>query len=135
MIKSILWPHISVLQLYQNMRLNVQVEEEANFARWQLEVGHGQHTNDLLNISLPDHFCCAENSVDSLIDAIYPGIYIPNHPDQYFSDRIILSSMNKKVNELNATVLTKFPGLVRLFTSIEFIPEAQTKSQLCRLKH
>jgi len=125
MIKSILWPHISVLQLHQNMRLNVQVEEEANFARWQLEVGHGQHTDDLLNISLPDHFCCAENSVDSLIDAIYPGIHIPNHPDQYFSERIILSSMNKKVNELNATVLAKFPGPVRLFPSIDFIPNSE----------
>jgi len=125
MIRSILWPHISVLQLHQNMRLNVQVEEEANFARWQLEVGHGQHTDDLLNISLPDHFCCAENSVDSLIDAIYPGIHIPNHPDQYFSERIILSSMNKKVNELNATVLAKFPGPVRLFPSIDFIPNSE----------
>jgi hypothetical protein len=81
MIRSILWSHISVLQLHQNMRLNIQVEEEANFARWQLEVEHGQHTDDLLNISLPDHFCCAENSVDSLIDAIYPGIHILNHPD------------------------------------------------------
>jgi hypothetical protein len=39
--RSILWRHIKVLYLHQNMRLNTQVQEEANFARWQLEVGHG----------------------------------------------------------------------------------------------
>src|SRR6267154_665451 len=83
------------------MHLNTHIEEEANFARWQLEVGHGGHTDDSCNISLPDQFCCIENTVDSLIDTIYPGIHIPNHSNQYFSERIILSCMNKKVNELN----------------------------------
>jgi ATP-dependent DNA helicase PIF1 len=33
--------------------------------------------------------------------------------------------MNKKVNELNATVLTKFPGPVRLFPSIDFISNSE----------
>src|SRR6267154_5569103 len=103
MQKSILWRQITVLQLHQNMRLNTQVEEEANFARWQLEVGHGQHTDDSCSIPLPDHFHCPENTVDSLLDTIYPNIHLPGHSDQYFSERIILSSMNVKVNELNET--------------------------------
>ena len=96
MQRSILWRHITVLHLHQNMRLNTQVVEEANFARWQLEVGHGQHTDDSCNIILPDHFHCPENTVDSLLDIIYPNIHIPGHSDQYFSERIILSSMNNK---------------------------------------
>jgi len=33
--------------------------------------------------------------------------------------------MNKKVNELNVTVLAKFPGPVRLFPSIDFIPNSE----------
>jgi hypothetical protein len=125
MRRSILWRHISVLHLHQNMRLNTDIAEEAAFAKWQLEVGHGQHTDESLNLSIPDQYCCAENSVDSLINSIYPGIHTPNHPDQYFSERIILSSMNKKVNELNATVLAKFPGPVRLFPSVDFIPHSE----------
>jgi hypothetical protein len=125
MRRSILWRHITVLQLHQNMRLNTAIEAEANFARWQLEVGHGQHTDDSLTISLPDHFCCPENSVDSLIDTIYPNIHIPNQPNQFFSERIILSSMNKKVNDLNETVLAKFPGPAQLFPSVDFIPNSE----------
>jgi len=125
MQRSTLWRDITVLHLHQNMRLNTQIEEEANFARWQLEVGHGQHTDDSFNITLPDHLHCADNTVDSLIDTIYPDIHLPNHPDQFFSERIILSTMNGKVNELNKTVLERFPGPTRLFPSVDFIPNSE----------
>jgi len=107
------------------MRLNTNVQEEANFARWQLEVGQGQHTDASFNISLPNYFCCSENTVDSLLDTIYPGIHMPGHSDQYFSEHIILSTMNNKVNELNNTVLAKFPGNAQLFPSVDFIPNSE----------
>ena len=123
--RSFLWNHIKLLHLHQNMRLNTNVEAEANFAKWQLEVGQGKHTDDSCNISLPNHFCCAENTVDSLIDTIYPNIHMPGHSDQYFSERIILSSMNNKVNELNETVLARFPGHAQLFPSVDFIPNSE----------
>jgi hypothetical protein len=83
------------------------------------------HTDDSCNITLPDHFHCAENTVDSLIDTIYPNIHIPGHSDQYFSERIILSTMNERVNRLNETVLTKFPGPAQLFSSVDFIPNSE----------
>ena len=128
MHRSILWRHITVLHLHQNMRLNTHIEEEANFARWQLQIGHGEvgdHTIDDCNIFLPNHFCCAENTVDSLIDTIYPGIHISNHPDQFFSECIILPSMNKEVNALNQTILAKFPGPSQVFHSVDFIPTSE----------
>ena len=125
MQRSTLWSHITVLHLHQNMRLNTHIEEEANFARWQLEVGRGEHTDDSCNITLPDHFHCAENTVDSLIDTIYPDVHIPGHLDQFFSERIILSTMNEKVNKLNETVLAKFPGPAQLFPSVDFIPNSE----------
>jgi hypothetical protein len=84
--RSILWHHITVLHLHQNMCLNIHIEEEVNFARWQLQIGHGEHTDEAYNITLPDHLCCPENTVDSLIDTLYHNIHIPNHPDQYFSE-------------------------------------------------
>jgi hypothetical protein len=104
------------------MRLNTHIQEEANFARWQLEVGHGLHTDDSYNIILPDHFHCPENTVDSLIDTTYPDLYTPNHPDAYFSERIILSTMNQAVNDLNSTILARFPGPARVFHSVDSIP-------------
>ena len=114
------------------MRLNTHIEEEANFARWQLQIGHGEvgdHTIDECNIWLSNHFCCAENTVDSLIDTIYPGIHIPNHSDQFFSERIILSSMNKEVNVLNSTILDKFPGPSEVFHSVDCIPTSEQLGQ------
>jgi len=123
MQRSFLWRKITVLHLHQNMRLNTNIEAEANFAKWQLEVGHGEHTDEADNISLPDQFKCRENTASSLIDAIYPNIDTPHHhSDQYFSERIILSSMNKDVKVLNSTVLDRFPGPSRVFHSADFIP-------------
>ncbi len=63
--------------------------------------------------------------MDSLLDIIYPNIYTPGHSDQYFSECIILSSMNNKVNKLNETVLAKFSGPSQLFPSVDFIPNSE----------
>ena len=77
------------------MYLNTNVEAEANFAKCQFEVGHGKHTDEAFNISLPEQFKYRENTVSSLIDTIYPNIDISDCSNQYFSEHIILSPMNK----------------------------------------
>jgi hypothetical protein len=51
---SYIWSHLKILSLKVNMRLG-QNAEEANFTKWQLEVGHGQHTDEDANITLPLH--------------------------------------------------------------------------------
>ena len=43
--RSALWRSITVLHLHQNMRLNTNIPAEQEFARWQLEVGQGRHTD------------------------------------------------------------------------------------------
>src|SRR5712672_837638 len=127
--RSILWRSITVLHLHQNMCLNTNVQVEEDFAKWQLEVGQGKHTDEESNISLPEHFKCQENSVDSLIYSIYPGISTPNHPPQYFSERTILSSKNNDVDALNQTVLDMFPGDKHVFQSADFIPTAEQSGE------
>ena len=122
--RSVLWKEITVLHLHQNMRLNTHIQAEAEFARWQLEVGKGKHTDQQSNISLPAHFKCRENTVDSLIDSIYPGITTP-HPPQYFADRTILSSLNSDVDSLNKKALENFPGPVQVFHGADSIPTSE----------
>ena len=123
--RSRLWSDITVLHLHQNMHLNTHIQEEANFAKWQLEVGHGEHTDDAFNIPLPQQFWCPQNTVDSLIHSIYPDIHLPGHPNNYFSERVILSCTNDTVNKLNDTILAKFPGPEKLFPSVDFIPTSE----------
>jgi hypothetical protein len=92
------------------MQLNIEIKAEREFARWQLEVGQGMHTDDNSNISLLSQFHCRENSVASLIDTIYPGLTRPNLSAEYFADYTILCCLNKDVDKMNHKVLQKFPG-------------------------
>jgi hypothetical protein len=104
------------------MHLNIAVEEEANFVQWQLNIGHGKHTDQNLNVSLPECFMCRENTIDSLIQTIYLGIDTPHHPDSYYLKCTILSSLNNDVDSLNKTVLESFPKVSHIFYSMDFIP-------------
>ena len=125
MQRSFLWRTLTVLHLEQNMCLNTDVQEEADFAQWQLDVGHGLHTDENCNIRLPECFLCRENTVDSLIDTIYPGITAPHHPDLYFSERTILSGLNSDVESLNEAILERFPGDIHTFHSADFISNSE----------
>ena len=127
--RSPMWRSITVLHLHQNMRLNTAVEAEANFAQWQLDVGQGKHTDEHGNISLPDLFRCRENTIDSLIDAIYPGINTLTHPATYFAERAILSCLNKEVDRINLAVLERFPGPTQTFHSADYIPTSDQSGE------
>jgi len=92
------------------MRL-IQGVEEQNFAQWQLDVGHGQHTTPDGNIQLPPHFLLPENSLSALITYIYPTInQLPTPSPEHFSSRAILSSRNTDVDDINQKILDLFPG-------------------------
>ena len=106
-----IWRSIKVLKLTENMRLNTHAKAERNFAKWQLKIGHGQHTDDTGNTKLPDHFKCTKNTVSSLISTIYPGInQLPHPPDHYFAKHTILTSRNDDVDDINEKMLSEFPG-------------------------
>jgi hypothetical protein len=89
------------------------------------------HTDEAGNITLPDSFKCEENKVASLISTIYPGISTPNlpNPEQYFSERTILSTLNTEVDCLNAEVLSKFSGEAQVFHSADSIPTSEQSGQ------
>jgi ATP-dependent DNA helicase PIF1 len=122
---SHLWHSITVLHLTQNMRLNIGNDVEHQFAEWQLRVGHGDFTDQSDNITLPDHFCTPENTVQSLIDTIYPGLATTAQPDEYFADRTILCSCNDDVHELNKRILDSFPGDEKVYFSAGSIPTGE----------
>jgi PIF1-like helicase len=57
--RSYIWRQLQILNLTVNMPLQVaQDEEERNFAKWQLEVGHRKHTDKDGNIDIPEQFYC-----------------------------------------------------------------------------
>ena len=76
-----------------------------------LDLGHCRHENESDDIVLPDHFKCGENSVESLIHNIYPGVHLLH----YYSEQTIFCSWNDDVDAINNTILEKFPGNPRVF--------------------
>ena len=122
MQQSALWQSIHILKLIQNMRLNTADEQDREFAQWQLDIGHGHHTDENKNIILPDHFHCTENTIESLIETIYPGIAYHIPPtDHYFAKCTILASHNDDVDSINTDILRQFPGEIQTFLSADSI--------------
>jgi ATP-dependent exoDNAse (exonuclease V) alpha subunit len=92
--------------------------------KWQLEIGHGKHTDETENIKFPDHFKCTENTVDSLISTVYSKVNDLPHPsDQYFAERTILTSRNDDVDDINEKMLLEFPGEEKSFLSANSVKE------------
>jgi hypothetical protein len=116
--RSSLWNHIQVLQLKQNMRLDRTPESDA-FAAWLLKVGAGHGLGPTNTIKLPNNMKLQDNSVNGLINTIYPGITQGDHPDNYFLHRTILSPKNDAVDDVNQSILDRFPGEQTVITSVD----------------
>lgn len=122
--RSRLWQHVEKLHLTQNMRLgghNAR-QEDKDFAQWLLDLGHGRNTNAAQNIELPKVMKLPSNTVESMINTVYPGIStIPadHEQDKYFLERTILSARNDDVDELNQMLLDKCQGEETIFHSAD----------------
>ena len=92
------------------------------FAAWLLEVGAGRTST---SVNLPQNMRLTDNSVNGLIDALYPGLAQGNHPDDYFLHRTILSPKNDAVDEINQSILDRFPGEQTVLTSVDKVTGIQ----------
>jgi len=97
-------------------------QSEHEFAEWQLHIGQGNHIDNNANIILPDHFKCVENTLECLIETIYPGIANFPHPsDQYFSEHTLLSAHNEDIHAINNHILNDFPGEEYIYHSADSV--------------
>jgi hypothetical protein len=119
--RSKLWHDIHIMHLTENRCLDPG-PDEVEFAKWILEIGHGKHTLPDGYVPLPAHMKCGDTEA-SLIDALYPGIdtLTPENHDDYFMERTILSARNDDVDQLNQSVLDRFPGEQKVFHSADSV--------------
>lgn len=118
--RSPLWRNTTVLHLKTNMRLD-QSPKNIAFAEWLLQIGSGRNLPPDKLVTLPPQMRCQNNTVDDLIQSIYPGLSQGNKPDKYFSDRAILSCRNDDVDDLNEVLLAKCPGVARTLCSADSV--------------
>jgi len=86
-----------------------------------LDIGACRTVDEGETIEIPQQMLCHDNTMESLISSIYPGIEQGNHPDQYFLDRTILSCTNNNVDGINSTLLTSLPGAEQVFNSADTV--------------
>jgi PIF1 helicase. len=66
-----------------------------------------------------------DNIIESLTNSIYSDIADGHKPDEYFSNRIILSLKNDAVNDLNKSILNAFPDEKTILISIDKVTEGE----------
>ena len=61
------------MHLTENKCLETSSEEEKEFAKWLLEVGHGSNSDPGGMVQLPDTMRCG-STIESLVNALYSDI-------------------------------------------------------------
>lgn len=116
--RSYLWKHVKVMKLKINMRLlqsanEPDAEAQKEFAEWLLKIGEGHipPINGLETdmIQIPKDFVLPSQDVNSLIDFIYPNLFVHSNP-RYLVERAILTPKNDYVDVINSTIMSQFPG-------------------------
>lgn len=120
---SYLWANIRILKLRINMRL-LHSAEDAAFAQWLIDVGHGRNIDDDGKIDLPESMVTF--SEDDLINKIFGDIdHIPLTPPpvDYFLDHAILAPRNVDVQDTNEKILRRMQGSEIIYHSADSIED------------
>lgn len=112
---SNLWNHIECLTLTQNMRVDAECQEFANFL---LNVGNGTATFERFQDN-------TVHSIGELIHSVFTDIETEGNNPEYYSDRVILSATNANVDEINEQVTQLVPGEAKVYESADTVAEQE----------
>ncbi|GFX49106.1 hypothetical protein TNCV_3077241 [Trichonephila clavipes] len=121
---SILWRHLQKLTLKTNMRVQLQRDASAeNFAKQLMDVGNGRMEIDesIQCITLPANFCKITESIDELVQKVFPNIAQNYKNHQWLSTRAILAAKNIDVNTINFTIQHGIPSETTTYKSIDTV--------------
>jgi hypothetical protein len=121
--KSYLWKDMHILKLRENMRLK-QSSQDALFAEWLLEIGHGRTLDENGDVNIPPSMVTHDEN--DLIDTIFHDIHnIHLHPSPmqalYFLEHAILAPRNEDVRQTNQKILDKMQGVEIISDSADSI--------------
>lgn len=107
--RSALWPHVQVMKLTRNMRVEALGSSTTagqamqRFSQWLLDLGEGKEGT---HVSFPAEMFVDFEDVENMIQGVFPNL---NEGDGCL-DSCILMPLNKDVNAMNADILRRFPG-------------------------
>ncbi|GFW35042.1 ATP-dependent DNA helicase [Trichonephila clavipes] len=121
---SVLWRHLQKLTLKTNMRVQLQRDASAlNFAKQLMDIGNGRMEIDESTqcITLPANFCKITESIDELVQKVFPNIAQNYKNYQWLSTRAILAAKNIDVNTINFTIQHGIPSETTTYKSIDTV--------------
>jgi hypothetical protein len=126
--RSSLWEDVVQLRLEENVRLlggNLTENERQraeDYAAYILRIGDGIECSSLPDqIHLPESMRLENNTLEELIDSVYPGLNAGIPVTEFLAERAILAARNIDVNELNDSLLDRLPGNEHLYKSIDSV--------------
>ncbi|KAJ4805065.1 ATP-dependent DNA helicase PIF1 [Rhynchospora pubera] len=117
---SPLWTYIKKRKLTRNMRAS----SDPWFAQFLLNVGDGTEPsigNDFIRVpnEMIIQYTIEEESVNVLIETVFPSLNENGHRTNYIASRAILSTKNEYVDRLNQHMIESYPGEELIYHSID----------------
>ncbi|PIA58337.1 hypothetical protein AQUCO_00500336v1 [Aquilegia coerulea] len=145
--RSYLWSKCQVFVLKTNMRLrgndlnSEMAKEIEEFSEWVLQLGEGKLPTKTMNtydepnwIQIPDDLLLQNNgdSIEQIIDTIYPDISNRIDEPNYLKDKCILTPTNDCADKVNKEVLSRIYTTSRTYASANTIsPIRQFPLKVC----
>ncbi|XP_062179396.1 uncharacterized protein LOC133884006 [Phragmites australis] len=124
--RSYIWDNIVKIHLTRNMR----EQSDPWFSEYLLRIGNGTEKTICDDyVRLPDDIVISYNtenpdeSVDRLIQFVFPDLHKNATSASYTSTRAILSTKNDHVDELNARLIEKFLGKEMTYYSYDSVDD------------
>jgi ATP-dependent DNA helicase PIF1 len=122
------------MQLTINMRVQHQYDiEQKKFVDFLLKVGKEEEQvyNDIGEdiIRLPDDIIFDNENIDELISSIFYNINLNYKDKNYIRDRVILTTKNMDVEEINQKVLEQIPEEIYEFLSADSVEDKEAVDQ------
>ncbi|GFV55238.1 ATP-dependent DNA helicase [Trichonephila clavipes] len=121
---SVLWRHLQKLTLKTHMRVQLKRDASAgNFAKQLMDIGNGRIEIDESTqcITLPANVCKITESIDELVQNVFPNIAQNYKNHQWLSTRAILAAKNIDVNTINYTIQHGIPSETTTYKSIDTV--------------
>lgn len=106
------------------MRVQLQRDSSATrFSKQLLEFGNGKIPTDPTTncITFPPDFCKMTQSIEELIDSVFPNIERNFKNEQWLSERALLAAKNIDVNSINSVILNKISETAATYKSIDTV--------------
>ncbi|XP_075092425.1 uncharacterized protein LOC142172657 [Nicotiana tabacum] len=118
------------LHLSENMR----AKTDPSFCEYLMRIGNGKEKTNMDNkIEIPKSFIVPyiteKESLDLLFNIIYPNLHMSLHNSSFLTLRVILTTKNDFVDEINDRLIAQFPKEAKTFIAMDETVEPNDQSQ------